>query len=218
MQWVRRLDFRFIGFSRDLRNPREHSETPDTHNMSHKPVQTVGHYKLHKRSLTNFHCLLHKPVTAVYYLESRKGFEFLKLTGAPASRNFRLMCNQAASISCLELIIYWLQFLYCRTDGDWLRRLYCRTGGDWLQLLYCRTGGDWLQLLHCRTDGNDWLQLLYCRTDGDWLQLLYCRTDRDWLQLLYCRTDGDWLQDLHRVADKDEHFSCEADNYKSKSS
>jgi hypothetical protein len=181
MQCVRRLDFRFIGFSSNLRNPREHSETHDTHNLSHKTVQAVGHYKLHKRSLTNFHCLLHKPVTAVYCLESRKGFEFLKLTGAPASRNFRLMCNQALSISCLELIIYWLQFLYCRTGGDWLQLLDCRTGGDWLQLLDW-TDGDWLQLLDRRT-GGDWLQLLDW-TGGDWLQQLYCRTGVEWLQLL----------------------------------
>jgi hypothetical protein len=99
------------------------------------------------------HCQ-HNTVRAAYCLQSRKGFEFLKLTAAPASRNFRLMCNQPVSISCLELIIYWLQLLYCRTDGGWLQLLHCRTDGDWLQLLYCRTDGDWLQLLYCRTDGD----------------------------------------------------------------
>ena len=133
--------------------------------MSHALFQTVGQYKLNTLSPANFHCLLHQTVTTAYCLQSRKGFKFLKLTAALASRNFRLMCNQPLSIGCLQLIIYWLQLLYCRTDGEWLQLLYCRADGVSLQLLYCRTEGDWLELLYCRTDG-EWLQLLYCRADG----------------------------------------------------
>jgi len=112
-----------------LRNSKENCRIQKrltVQNMSHTLFHTVCQYRLNPRSLTNVHCLLHKPVTTAYCLESRKGFEFLKLTVALASRNFRQMCNQPVSISCLELIIYWLQLLYCRTDGD--RRHFCTAG------------------------------------------------------------------------------------------